>query len=209
MIHIKATSPVNAWHNVVKELYASPETQGELWKDQIVVVELENINPNDYYDPNFPMTQQNVDDINHYLVTGENEDKVIHEWTKIYRHRLFGTNYNQIEQVIEYLKKKPHGLRAQASVWNQEVDLYGKIGPCFQLAWFRVSEQNKLDIHIHMRASDGYGKILMNINEFVALQKYVAQSINVESGTYIHFIDSCHFNLEDKDKVSELIQKIA
>jgi thymidylate synthase len=209
MIFIKENSIVNAWKKTVSELYHhSPETQGEKFRDDVVVLEIKNTKPSQYYDARFPLTKENIDVINNFFVTGENEEAVIHEWTKLYRHRLVRNDYDQIKEVIEYLKKKPQGLRAQMSVWNQEEDLWGGIGPCFQLAWFRVNENNKLDIHIHMRASDAYGKLLMNINEFIALQNYVAKEIGLEPGLYIQFIDSCHLNNKDKDTIDRLILQL-
>lgn len=153
------------------------------------------------------MSQQDVEVINHYLVTGEHEDKVVHDWTKIYRKRLFDSEPNQIENVIEYLKKKPAGKRAQASVWQQEVDLNGPIAPCLQLLWFQIDD-GKLDIHVHMRASDCSGKLLMNMNEFVALQHYMAKELGVEPGRYYHFIDTCHFNSADKEKIESLLVEL-
>lgn len=208
IIQVQAQSIVELWLNAITQLHQHGSSIDDLWKDAPALLTLHNKFPEQYYSDLFPMTQNNVDDINSYLVTGEHEDRVIHDWTKLYRHRLFD-GHNQIAHIIEYLKKKPHGMRAQASVWNQAEDLYGKIGPCFQLAWFRVNADNKLDIHVHMRACDAYGKLLMNVNEFVALQQYIASAIGVEPGTYLHFIDSCHFNLSDKEKVQALLHKIS
>jgi len=62
------------------------------------------------------MSKEDVDVINDYLVSGKNEDKVVHDWTKLYHQRLFGEDYNQIEEIIRYLTLKPMGMRAQASV---------------------------------------------------------------------------------------------
>ncbi len=208
MLFIKATSPANAWRNTVLELYNTTEKKGKQYRDDIVALEIDNTEPSDYYDDHFPMTKENIDIIDKYLVTGENEEKVVHDWTKLYRHRLVKDNYNQIQEVINYLKQKPQGLRAQMSVWKQEEDLYGSIGPCFQLAWFRVNDESKLDIHVHMRACDAYGKLLMNINEFIALQNHVAEELNVKSGRYIQFIDSCHLNTKDRTSIETLIHQL-
>ena len=65
----------------------------------------------------------------------------------------------------------------------------------------------KLDIHVHMRASDCYGKLLMNMNEFAALQRYLAQKLGVAPGKYIQFIDTCHLNTTDREKVELLIEE--
>lgn len=178
----------------------------ELFRDSVMTIEVSDTTT-DHFDDRFPMSQQDVEIINHYLVTGENEDKVVHDWTKIYRKRLFDSDPNQIQNVIEYLRKKPVGKRAQASVWQQETDLDGPIAPCLQLLWFQIDD-GKLDIHVHMRASDCFGKLLMNMNEFVVLQQYMAKELGVEPGMYYHFIDTCHFNNADKEKIESLVPEL-
>jgi thymidylate synthase len=208
MIHIQSPTVAQAWREAIKALYKQSEAteDHELFRDSVMTIEVSDTTT-DRFDDRYSMSQQDVEAINHYLVTGENEDKVVHEWTKIYRKRLFDSEPNQIQNVIEYLRKKPTGKRAQASVWQQEIDLYGPIAPCLQLLWFQIDD-GKLEIHVHMRASDGYGKLLMNMNEFVALQHSMAKELGVKPGTYYHFIDTCHFNSADKEKIESLVAEL-
>ncbi len=209
MIYIKEDTIVNAWRESFKELYkkGSDLQQSEFYKFSHVVIEVTDTLSTEVYDSHFPMSLQDIKTINNYLLTGENEDAVIHDWTKIYRKRLFSEDYNQIQNIIEYLKKKPDGKRAQASIWDQKIDLYGNIGPCLQVIWLQIIDQ-KLEMHVHMRASDCYGKLLMNMNEFVALQNYISKEVGVKSGTYVQFVDSLHFNINDKEKVDKIIGQI-
>lgn len=207
MLHILANSPVDAWLRSVRGLIATPELSGTQYRNDILLLEMENSDSKNYFDDRFPMTVENIDVINDFLVSGNQEDKVIHDWTKLYRHRLVTPDYDQIQNVIDYLKRKPQGLRAQMSVWKQEIDLYGDIGPCFQLAWFRILS-GKLEMHVHMRACDCYGKLLMNVNEFVSLQNHIAKEVGVSVGKYVQFVDSCHFNTENKASIDALISEL-
>ncbi|OGY35151.1 MAG: hypothetical protein A3E36_00545 [Candidatus Andersenbacteria bacterium RIFCSPHIGHO2_12_FULL_45_11b] len=208
MIYINSRTIAEAWQDALKALYAQGKVveNNEIFRDSVMAIEV-NDTTSELFDDRFPMSKQDVETINHYLVTGEREDKVIHDWTKIYRKRLFDSAPNQIQNIIEYLRKKPTGKRAQASIWQQAVDLTGTIAPCLQLLWFQIDD-GKLDIHVHMRASDCYGKLLMNMNEFVALQQYMANELQVESGKYYHFIDTCHFNSSDKEKIESLVAEL-
>ena len=192
----------------MKELYANGRVikNDEIFRDESFAIEVDNVTQ-DLFDDRFSMPKNQVDTINHFLLTGENEDQVAHDWTKIYRKRLFDSKPNQIQNIIEYLKEKPTGKRAQASIWKQEVDLRGPLAPCLQLLWFQIID-GQLDIHVHMRASDCYGKLLMNMNEFAALQRYVAEKLSVEPRRYIHFIDTCHFNTTDQEKIEEIIETV-
>jgi len=209
MIYVKENNIANAWKKSFKELFEKgiELSQSEFYRFSHAVIEITNPTSEDIYDEHFPMSLENIKIINNYLLTGENENTVIHDWTKIYRKRLFAEDYNQIKNIIEYLKKKPDGKRAQASIWNQEIDLYGKIGPCLQVIWLQIID-GKLEMHVHMRATDCYGKLLMNMNEFIALQNFIAKEVGVQSGLYVQFIDSLHFNLSDKKIVEELVEKI-
>lgn len=208
MINIQSGTIAQAWRNACKVLY----TQGrviendEIFRDETVCIEVEDVTE-DLFDDRFPMSKEQVDVIDNYLITGEKEDQVTHDWTKIYRKRLFDSEPNQIQNVIDYLKGKPAGKRGQASIWKQEIDLRGPIAPCLQLLWFQIVD-NKLDIHVHMRASDCYGKLLMNMNEFSALQRYMTEELSVKPGKYIHFIDTCHFNSSDEQKIHELVKDL-
>lgn len=208
MLYINSPTIAQAWRDALKTLYEQGKVieNDEIFRDSVMAIEVSDTTTN-LFDDRFAMSEQDVEIINHYLITGESEDKVMHDWTKIYRKRLFDSDPNQIQNIIEYLRKKPTGKRAQASIWQQAVDLTGPIAPCLQLLWFQIDD-GKLDIHVHMRASDCYGKLLMNMNEFVALQQYMAKELNVDQGKYYHFIDTCHFNSSDKEKIENLVVEL-
>lgn len=208
MLYIKAKTIAECWRQSFKKLYNEglEYQENNFFRHSPAVIEIENISK-DFYDTNFPMSKKDIEIINNYLITGEKENKVTHDWTKIYRKRLFSKENDQISGLIDYLKKEPAGKRAQACVWKQETDMYAKIGPCLQIIWAQIIN-NKLEMHMHMRASDCYGKLLMNLNEFAALQKYIAKKLNIETGLYIQFVDTLHFNSEDKEKIEKLIKLI-
>ena len=209
MIQIKAKTIAQAWRESCSKLYSQGKESAvnDFYRHSPAFIEVADTSHN-LYDNNFPMSEKEIKTISNYLITGKEEDAMIHDWTKIYRQRLFTEkdNQNQIENIINYLKKKPTGKRAQASIWNQQKDLYSEIGPCLQIVWVQILD-NKLEMHIHMRATDCYGKLLMNMNEFATLQHYISEKLSLKIGNYIQFIDSLHFNLSDKNKVDKLLKK--
>lgn len=210
MLYIKEKTLAEAWRKSFKELYAKGEESqaSEFYRFAYAVIEITDVSSaTDLYDKHFPMSQNDITTINNYLLTGEKENEVIHEWTKLYRQRLFNKDYNQVENIIEYFEKKPAGKRAQMSIWNQQIDLYGNIGPCLQVIWLQIMN-GKLEMHVHMRASDCYRKLLMNMNEFIALQNYIAEKLHIQCGSYIQFTDSLHFNSNDTAVVDKLINEI-
>ncbi len=208
MLHISEATISDAWRKACKELHVNGKVfdMGEIFRDAALTIEVKDIY-SDRFDNRFLMTKEQVETISNYLITGENEEQVIHDWTKLYRKRLFEGQVNQIEAVTTYLTKKPHGKRAQVSIWDSSIDFTGEIAPCLQVLWFQVVDE-KLDLHVHMRASDCYGKLLMNMHEFTALQIDIAEKLGRKAGSYKHFIDTCHFNFKDKEKIKTLISQL-
>jgi len=206
--HVKAKNILDGWKKSLLAIFNEGEIieGSDSVRDSTLVLEIEDIA--DYslnsYSAEFPITYQNILTINKFIVDGSDEEKVIHEWTKLYRKRLVNDKQNQISEIIDYLRNNPSGKRAQASIWNQEVDLYSDIGPCLQILWFQIIN-NKLVLHVHMRASDAYGKLLMNIHEFASLQRYVATRLGIKCGRYYQFVDTCHINKQDLSTVKEIV----
>lgn len=220
MLIVKSSSIKNAWRESVLNLFNSNDILGkEVFKEDVALIQIEkaqevhtgfarvshtNISPKEYYDTLFPMTKDEIDAINEYIVSGRRENEIAHNWTKLYRKRLF-EDEDQINHVIEYLKKDPRGKRGQITIWKNQDDINAEIAPCLQLLWFQI-ENNNLIMHVHMRASDCYGKLLMNINEFHAIQRYIADKLTVDVGDSYIFIDSCHFYIKDKPCIEEVIK---
>ena len=114
------------------------------------------------------------------------------KWSYTYSQRMF--NYNGIDQiadVIDKLKKTPYSRRAQAIIWQPEIDMKNNHCPCLQRIWFRI-EDNKLHMNTHMRSQDAYKAAFMNFFAWTELQKWVAEKIGVETGEFIHMVDSYH-----------------
>jgi thymidylate synthase len=125
-------------------------------------------------------------------------DPSVGKWEYTYHERLFEYDvpgkglFNQIEGVIEKLKQAPHTRRAQAVTWKVWEDMNIGDPACLQRMWFRVSEEGKLNMNVHMRSNDAFKAGFMNMYAFIELQKFVAESVGVETGEYIHIADSFH-----------------
>lgn len=124
-------------------------------------------------------------------------DHLIEKFEYTYHERLFsyklpdGTIVNQIEKIIEKLRKVPYTRRAQAITWQPWKDLELEHPPCLQRIWFRIID-GKLVMHVHMRSNDALKAAYMNMFAFTELQKYVAEKIGIDIGYYMHITDSYH-----------------
>lgn len=209
MLHVTARTPNEAWRKTFISIYDNgAEASGDKYfRDEVVLIEIESPVV-ERADPRFPMKQKDLDVINKFIYTGENEDKVVHEWTKLYYHRAFDEPNSQIEFLIKNLDaEKPVG-EAQISMWDKNTDQEQKVSPCTQIIWARI-KHGELELHVHAHSSDVYKKLLMNILEFVSLQHYIAGRVGVPVGKYYHFLDSGHLHLKDMDDIENLYTDIS
>ncbi len=209
MIHTVTDSVNQAWLETLKALVSEGEATGnqKYFRDEVALIEI--INPQVVSaDSRFPMSQTDLDIINDFIVTGDNESKVAHAWTKIYRHRAFDEPHSQIEFLISRLDAANPVGETQISMWDKNIDQDQEIQPCTQIIWARI-KHGTLELHVHANSSDCYKKLLMNMLEFIALQHYIAGRINLPVGRYYHFIDSCHLYQKDLDAIQRLHVEIS
>ncbi|MEM1644338.1 MAG: thymidylate synthase [Ignisphaera sp.] len=140
-------------------------------------------------------------------------DYLVEKFGYTYHERLFsyrlpnGTVVNQVEKVIEKLKKTPYTRRAQAITWQPWKDLETEHPPCLQRIWFRVVE-GKLVTHVHMRSNDALKAAYMNMYAFTELQRYVAERLSIEVGYYMHIADSYHVYERDWKWFKSFVEQI-
>lgn len=204
MININATTPNEAWISTFKALLEEGDATGneKYLRDETTLIEITDPQVIEA-DPRFPMAQADLDVINKYIYTGENEDSVVHDWTKLYYHRAFDEPNSQIEFLIANLNAERPVGEAQISMWDKSIDQGQKVSPCTQIIWARI-KHGKLELHVHANSSDAYKKLLMNMLEFISLQHYIAERIGRPVGNYYHFLDSCHLHLKDSEKIQLL-----
>lgn len=204
MIHVTAETPSQAWRSTFTSLYDNGVETGnsKYFRDEVVLIEIKNpvVEP---ADPRFPMNQDDLNIINRFIYTGENEAKVVHDWTKLYYHRAFDEPNSQIKFLISNLDPDRPVGEAQISMWDKNADQGQKVSPCTQIIWARI-KHGKLELHIHAHSSDVYKKLLMNVLEFISLQYYIAGRVGVPVGKYYHFLDSGHLHNKDIEAIEAL-----
>ncbi len=205
---IQTVTTNQAWREVFQTLMdSSIETDNDkYYRDEPVLIRIKE--PTfETPDELFPMAEEDLAQINRYIVTGEDEDQVVHEWTKIYYHRIWDEPNSQIRFMIKTLQEDTPTGECQISMWDKTVDQQADKSPCTQILWARI-KHGKLEWHTHAHSSDAYKKLLMNIREFIALQYYVADQLGVEVGPYYHILDSCHVHWKDLESAQRLQQRL-
>lgn len=115
--------------------------------------------------------------------------------------------FDQIEKVIELLKKDPNSRRAviNLNTPNEKV-IETKDEPCTIALQFMIRKGN-LDCTTMMRSNDIWYGTPYDIAFFTELQKYIAQRLGIGYGYYTHFVTSLHLYDRDYDKVCDVLER--
>lgn len=115
-----------------------------------------------------------------------------------YGYRLrhhFGIN--QIEYVVDLLKREPDTRRAVLQIWDSKVDLNSGLDlPCNDIIFLKIRE-GRLNMTVCCRSNDViWGAYGANVVQFGTLIEYLAAKIGCEVGKYTQISDSFHIYSE-------------
>ena len=97
--------------------------------------------------------------------------------------RRVGFEYNQIDKVIQLLKKHPTSRKACISTWYPPADLGNDYCPCNMVMQIRVVN-GKLDWTTVIRSLDVLRGLSENIFMFTLWQEYIANQLHIPLGDY-------------------------
>lgn len=106
---------------------------------------------------------------------------------------------DQIKLIIERLKSNKNTRRATATTWIPSIDLNSEEVPCMILIDFKLREQ--LELTAVFRSHDFYGAYPYNLYALSKLLKYVANAIDVETGSITILSISAHIYMTDYESV--------
>ncbi|MBW3564617.1 MAG: thymidylate synthase [Acidobacteria bacterium] len=102
-----------------------------------------------------------------------------------------GEPIDQIEQVIEGIRKNPDSRRLIVSAWNvAEIDRMA-LPPCHTLFQFYVAG-GKLSCQLYQRSADVFLGVPFNIASYALLTHMIAQVCDLEPGEFIHSLGDAH-----------------
>ncbi|MFO1475748.1 MAG: thymidylate synthase [Verrucomicrobiota bacterium] len=102
-----------------------------------------------------------------------------------------GRSINQIDTVIEQIRKDPDSRRLIVSAWNAgELDRMA-LAPCHALFQFYVSD-GELSCQLYQRSADLFLGVPFNIASYALLTQMVAQVCGLKPGTFVHTFGDLH-----------------
>lgn len=126
-----------------------------------------------------------------------------------------GAHIDQISNIVNRIKKKPHCRRLIVSAWNvtdlpdddytpQENVAMGKmaLAPCHALFQFYVND-GKLSCQLYQRSADVFLGVPYNIASYALLTHMIAQQCDLEVGDFVHTFGDVHLYLNHVEQANQ------
>lgn len=128
-----------------------------------------------------------------------------HQW----RHwdKADGGFIDQINQVIEGIKKDPFGRRHIVSAWNVGALDKMALPPCHAFFQFYVSSQGTLSCQLYQRSADLFLGVPFNIASYALLTYMVAHVCHLKPGKFVHTLGDAHIYLNHFDQVKLQLER--
>lgn len=199
----------NAWlkiiSNVMRFGYEKESSYNELQKELLnltcVIYEEDPDSPK--IEPYFRFT---ADDLKRYypqIITPESFKGI--EYTYGSRMRRY-KGIDQVEDIIDKLKKEPFSRRAVALSWDVEKDIFGEMSPCLMLVQ-AVIQQNFLFLTAYFRSNDMFDAWPKNAFGLRKLQKSISEKLDIKPGCLTIISCSAHIYKRNYEEAMELIEK--
>lgn len=113
---------------------------------------------------------------------------------------------DQIDRVIEQIKKNPDSRRLVVTAWNPaEVDAMA-LPPCHALFQFHVQD-GALSCQLYQRSADLFLGVPFNIASYSLLTMIVAQVCGLTNGEFIHTFGDLHLYRNHLDQAHEQLSR--
>lgn len=113
-----------------------------------------------------------------------------------------GGAINQIDEVIERIRRDPDSRRLVVSAWNPgELDRMA-LAPCHAMFQFFVSD-GELSCQLYQRSADLFLGVPFNIASYALLTLMVAQICGLRAGDFVHTFGDLHLYNNHLDQARE------
>ncbi len=111
--------------------------------------------------------------------------------------------FNQVEQIIELLKKDKYSRRAVLNISDPAINrIETKDMQCTIALQFLI-RNNHLEETVYMRSNDIYFGFPYDYIFFVSIGQYIAKNLGIKLKLYTHHATSMHMYLRDEEKFKD------
>ena len=120
--------------------------------------------------------------------------------------KLHVKEVDQLVNLIDGIKRDPHGRRHIISAWNPgELDQMA-LPPCHTFAQFYVAD-GRLSCQMYQRSCDMFLGVPFNIASYSLLTHMIAQVCQLQVGEFVHALGDAHIYLNHIDQVKEQVKR--
>ncbi len=118
-----------------------------------------------------------------------------------------GRSINQIDQVIEQIKKNPNSRRHIVSAWNVGEIEQMALPPCHAFFQFYVQD-GELSCQLYQRSADLFLGVPFNIASYALLTMMVAQVCDLKPGDFVHTFGDLHLYSNHLDQAKLQLSRL-
>lgn len=214
---IRSTSIQDAYRILINDLKTS-EIVGNTKEINNCCLIVENPSISNFYLPYRDTSKKYLEEELKWYYSADNSCKTIGKFAKMwlrlsddgetnnsaYGYILFKKyGFNQLEQIIELLRKDKDSRRAVLNISDPAIDRINTKDMQCTIAIQFLIRHGKLEETVYMRSNDVMFGLPYDYFFFVSLGKYVAEKLNIELALYTHHATSMHMYLKDEHKFVE------
>ncbi|WLR46799.1 thymidylate synthase [Halobacillus litoralis] len=118
-----------------------------------------------------------------------------------------GQTIDQLQNVVESIKKNPDSRRHIVTAWNPEdVPSNMALPPCHALFQFYVAD-GKLSCQLYQRSGDIFLGVPFNIASYALLTHLIAHECGLEVGEFIHTLGDAHIYSNHMKQITEQLSR--
>ncbi len=118
-----------------------------------------------------------------------------------------GGHIDQIQQIIDQLRRDPDSRRMLVSAWNVAQLDQMALAPCHCLMQFYVAE-GRLSLQLYQRSADVFLGVPFNIASYALLLMMIAQVTGLEVGDFVHTFGDVHIYRDHLEQVELQLERI-
>ncbi len=113
---------------------------------------------------------------------------------------------DQLQAVIETMKKDPSSRRLVVNSWNPAVLDEMALPPCHMMYQFYIND-GKLSCQLYQRSADAFLGVPFNIASYALLTMMVAKTLGLEPHEFIHTIGDAHIYNNHREQVKKQLAR--
>ena len=113
---------------------------------------------------------------------------------------------DQLKNLIDGIKRDPHGRRHILSAWNPGELEAMALPPCHTFSQFYVAD-GKLSCQMYQRSCDMFLGVPFNIASYSLLTHLIAQVCDLKVGEFVHVLGDAHIYLNHVAQVKEQLAR--